>query len=700
MATDAAIVAINITNLALLAMSAAVGWLLPHRAAKVFAVGATAGLAIALLGYPLSADDPAAWGRALRLWTVVLTLLGVVIVWIYPARPTSRLERAFIVAYVAWVVGVNVFDELARDWLLTVPPGVDLRTTAKWYWLSLHSPIGGFLQAGVAVLWLRRSIQLGGVEGRAGAFWVTVQTAVLPITASYFVYMLWNVFRFGNFSYHEVRPVFWNVGGVYGDPLHTTALLWLLGNGAVLAFVAYATYMRQFATLGIFLVGLLLHYVRYEVDAAADPFTYVSALHTLLVVVAITEYGVFGARTLPRWAGLTLAGGLALALFFGTVSIAAAISSDPLVSSGGIALGLLLAALAVVIVLRRVEGMPLRTKEDPATTRSRIEPYHAMLVQELSSGTSAKETFEKLRTLRARLGVSDHEHALLEYASSTAQVARLTERSVQPGVTFLSRYRVIRTLKEGGMGITHLAVDERVGRRVVLKTLRSTRGAAGLGDLLKEARALGRVEHANVVNVIDADVVGEEAFLVMEYVDGGSLADRLPAGPLSRPEFERVADDLLAALDAVHEAGLVHRDVKPSNVLLTLKGVAKLADFGVAHLPGFETTVAAMPHGGAIGTIRYMSPEQARGRPAGIRSDLYSAGLVLYEAWTGRAYVDLRAHESAVELQLRVAATGGFDRDDVPPALRAWLGRALHPIASERFETARAMRDSLRDALR
>ncbi|HLE96659.1 MAG TPA: serine/threonine-protein kinase, partial [Candidatus Thermoplasmatota archaeon] len=263
---------------------------------------------------------------------------------------------------------------------------------------------------------------------------------------------------------------------------------------------------------------------------------------------------------------------------------------------------------------------------------------------------------------------------------------------VAPGALVLGKYRVGRALGEGGSGRVFLAKDVRIGRSVVLKTLASGDHAAAV----REARAAAGVEHPNVVRVYDVEGLATGALLVLEYVDGGSLKDFVAArGALPAEAFARVADGLLAALDAVHAAGAVHRDVKPGNVLLTLDGRAKLSDFGIARLPGFETTIGPA----AAGTVQYMSPEQARGRRVTTASDLYSAAVTLYEARTGRALVGPLPEESAAEMQMRVGAPAAVEPDVEPAALRAWFARALAPDPTARFPDAAEMRAALAAAL-
>src|ERR1017187_9859775 len=157
------------------------------------------------------------------------------------------------------------------------------------------------------------------------------------------------------------------------------------------------------------------------------------------------------------------------------------------------------------------------------------------------------------------------------------------------GVTMpqtIGHYRIVRKIGEGGMGVVYEAWDERLGRAVAIKTMRGggERKEARKG-LWHEARSLARVSHPNVCQLFDADEDGETLFLVLELLEGQSLAGRLPNGPLATSETVRIARQVLAALDALHGLGIVHRDLKPSNVFLTPHGV-KLLDFGLARSTG------------------------------------------------------------------------------------------------------------------
>ena len=198
------------------------------------------------------------------------------------------------------------------------------------------------------------------------------------------------------------------------------------------------------------------------------------------------------------------------------------------------------------------------------------------------------------------------------------------------------RYDVVRPLGSGGMGEVYLARDRVLGRDVALKVLR--RQYAGDDEFAerfkREAMSAASLSHPNIVQVYDRGETEEAAsYIAMEYVPGGTLKERISReGPLEAADAAGLGVQVAEALGAAHDRGMVHRDVKPQNVLLTARGGAKVADFGIARA-GSSATISTT--GSVMGTAGYMSPEQALGKPATPKSDLYSLGVVLYEALTG-----------------------------------------------------------------
>src|SRR5215210_433315 len=198
------------------------------------------------------------------------------------------------------------------------------------------------------------------------------------------------------------------------------------------------------------------------------------------------------------------------------------------------------------------------------------------------------------------------------------------------------RYDVVRPLGSGGMGEVFLARDRVLGRDVALKVLRKQfAGDEEFAERFKrEAMSAASLSHPNIVQVYDRGETEEgSSYIAMEYVPGGTLKERISGdGPLAAADAAALAAQVAEALGAAHERGMVHRDIKPQNVLLTTSGRAKVADFGIARA-GSSATISRT--GSVMGTAGYMSPEQALGKPATPKSDLYSLGVVLYEVLTG-----------------------------------------------------------------
>ena len=203
------------------------------------------------------------------------------------------------------------------------------------------------------------------------------------------------------------------------------------------------------------------------------------------------------------------------------------------------------------------------------------------------------------------------------------------------------RYRVLSHLADGGMATVYLALDERLDREVAVKVMHDNlaRDSTFVTRFRREARSAARLSHPNVVAVYDQGEDQGQMFLAMEYVPGRTLRDVLTAeGPLTPRAALDLFDPILQAIAAAHDAGLIHRDVKPENVILRDDGLVKVADFGLARAVTAATTTNAS--GTLLGTVAYLSPEQVERGIADARSDVYAAGLVLYEMLTGRKAFD------------------------------------------------------------
>jgi hypothetical protein len=257
--------------------------------------------------------------------------------------------------------------------------------------------------------------------------------------------------------------------------------------------------------------------------------------------------------------------------------------------------------------------------------------------------------------------------------------------------TVLGRYRLTRRLGSGGFGTVWAARDERLERDVAVKILPRERVVGQRFE--REARAAARLSHPAIVTLYEAAVDDEGAYLVSELVRGRTLGDLLEKGRLSDRDVLQVAIAIAGGLEHAHHQGVIHRDVKPSNILVAARPSstahpAKLTDFGVAHVVGGDSLTRT---GDVVGTLAYMSPEQAEGRECGPASDLYALALVLYEALTGVNPLRNVTHPRRLGTYLPPLRR---QRRDLPRQLGVALDLALRPRPGERGTLA-----ELRDAL-
>jgi hypothetical protein len=269
--------------------------------------------------------------------------------------------------------------------------------------------------------------------------------------------------------------------------------------------------------------------------------------------------------------------------------------------------------------------------------------------------------------------------------------------ALAPG-TRIGSYEVLDRLGTGGMGAVYRARDTRLGRTVALKLLRPGADPELLHRLDREARAASALNHPNIVHIYDVGVAAGQAgehYVVMEYVEGETLRRRLSRGPLPIPELLDLGAQLADGLANAHRAGVVHRDLKPENLVVTGGGTLKILDFGLAKvvpapLGDVDAKETLTRHGTQagtlLGTLEYMSPEQASGRPVDGRTDQFALGLVLGEMATGRA---LFRRETPAEVLAAVIERDPEPlrqlRPDVPEALEALVSRCLQKDPARRF---------------
>jgi eukaryotic-like serine/threonine-protein kinase len=254
----------------------------------------------------------------------------------------------------------------------------------------------------------------------------------------------------------------------------------------------------------------------------------------------------------------------------------------------------------------------------------------------------------------------------------------------------LGHYRLISKLGEGGMGTVYLARDTRLDRDVALKILSAEfRGdAVSQRRFLAEAKAASALNHPNIVAVYDVGADGKLDYLVMEYVPGKPLDQLIPRNGLKLKETLPYATQIADALACAHKSGIVHRDLKPANVLITEAGVAKIVDFGIAKQVRADQDTGMLTQRGLIfGTVPYMSPEQAEGKPVDARSDLFSFGSLLYEMVTGQRAFQRNSAASTLAAVLRDEPEPANARaDDVPAKLAELIGRCHRKSPADRYQ--------------
>jgi predicted ATPase/serine/threonine protein kinase len=268
----------------------------------------------------------------------------------------------------------------------------------------------------------------------------------------------------------------------------------------------------------------------------------------------------------------------------------------------------------------------------------------------------------------------------------------------------LGPYRIEALIGAGGMGEVYRAVDTRLDRKVAIKAVRAGVWAQGLEPrFLAEARAASALNHPNIITIYDVGVIEGLPFIVMEWVDGQTLRQRLSSGPLPTPELLEIAAQIAHALGVAHGGGILHRDLKPENIMLTPDGRVKVLDFGIAKridavdaAADTQTGAALTLPGLIIGTPGYMSPEQAQGQPLDFRSDHFSFGAVLYEMATGRrAFPSQNSAEALAAIIGRQPEPLTNLNPQAPAPLQWVVSRCLAKSPAKRFGSTRELQSVL-----
>jgi eukaryotic-like serine/threonine-protein kinase len=379
-----------------------------------------------------------------------------------------------------------------------------------------------------------------------------------------------------------------------------------------------------------------------------------------------------------------------------------------------IALGVLLALASAAVVARQIAG-PVRRL---AVATRKVQDGDYSVDIEVKSTDEIGILSQAFKSLVEDL---KEKAALVEYmmsasgsaatqpidSAATAVRAVVGRPSItsggdmlRPGSTLAGRYEVKEVLGAGGMGVVYRAFDRELQEAVAIKTLRPEALASGpvaLDRFKQEIKLARRIAHRNVVRTYDLGEVNGMYYLTMEYVEGTSLKQLIASrGRLPVPVTLTVGKQLCRALEVAHAEGVIHRDIKPQNMVVEPNGFLKVMDFGIARLANPPQGKGLTEAGTSIGTPDYMSPEQLSGAELDARADLYAAGVVLFECVTGRLPFEAETTWALVAKHIEEPAPDPRTLNaEVPPALAAIILRAMAKSIVDRYQSASEMHDAL-----
>src|SRR6186713_3108088 len=270
-------------------------------------------------------------------------------------------------------------------------------------------------------------------------------------------------------------------------------------------------------------------------------------------------------------------------------------------------------------------------------------------------------------------------------------------------ISTLGRYKIISEIGQGAMGVVYKAVDPIIDRTVAIKTINLNLSRQELEEyearFQQEIKAAGRLNHPNIVTIYDVGKTDQVAYMAMEFLEGNELKDIIASG--TQMPADQVVDIISQVADGLwfaHQQDIVHRDVKPSNIMVMKGGIAKITDFGIARLP--NSAVKTMT-GLILGSPRYMSPEQVIGKSIDARSDIFSLGVVLYEALTGQAPFDGDNVNAIMYATVNTTpAPPSSHNRHVPAMLDLIVAKAMAKLLEDRYQTIKELGDDLREVRR
>ncbi|MFC2167114.1 protein kinase, partial [Acidobacteriota bacterium] len=286
----------------------------------------------------------------------------------------------------------------------------------------------------------------------------------------------------------------------------------------------------------------------------------------------------------------------------------------------------------------------------------------------------------------------------LKHTKDISLTKTLHSPSVSLGKIFAGKYKILEEIGRGGMGIVYKVKDTKLKRSVALKFLPEelTQDKLAKARFFQEAQAAAALNHPNICIIHEVDEAEDQTYIAMEFIEGQTLKDRIASGPLEIEEAVKIVTQVAEGLGEAHTKGIIHRDIKPANIILTDKGTAKIMDFGIAKLKtGEDLTIAST----LIGTVAYMSPEQAKGEEVDHRTDIWSLGAMFYEILTGKRPFEKSQEQILIYAILNDSPTPiSRLRSDIPAYIEKTVEKALAKKVKERYQDIGKLLSDLKES--